>query len=207
MTGAARFRHKPTVVEAVRWTGDNETDVKELAGELFTASHPVQASGGLITGGVYDRLHETWIGVKTGQWVALGTKGELWPIDHEVFTETYDPAEALARHDADLSVDATAALLGFLPVPEAMALGSRWLAEIGEAVLGRLGVKPDGRPGVSFHHADLTRIAIAWGAPPEGSGCKCYRGPLTHEHDSDEEGDCLVCGCGRYQAPEPKEAG
>lgn len=44
--------------------------------------------------------------------------------------------------------------------------------------------------------------------PPDaapGTGCQCYRGPSPHEHDSDEDGDCLVCGCGRYEAPEPKD--
>ena len=45
-------------------------------------------------------------------------------------------------------------------------------------------------------------------APPEGppgTGCACYREPNPHAHDSDEEGDCLVCGCGRHESPEPKE--
>jgi hypothetical protein len=52
---------------------------------------------------------------------------------------------------------------------------------------------------------DAASLDADLSAAREGAGCKCYRGPSAHEHDSDEEGDCLVCGCGRYEAPEPKE--
>ena len=33
---------------------------------------------------------------KAGDWLAIGAQGEMYPIDHEVFVETYDPAEAEA---------------------------------------------------------------------------------------------------------------
>ena len=97
-----RFRHKPTVVSAVRWTGGNTDEVFELTGcQHFAPVDPLGRAGDPgITAEVWDKLHSTWIGVKTGQWVARGTKGELWPVDHEVLTETYDPAEELARPSA-----------------------------------------------------------------------------------------------------------
>jgi hypothetical protein len=40
---------------------------------------------------VFDVLHESWVGVKTGQWVIRGVAGEFYPIDEAVLAETYEP--------------------------------------------------------------------------------------------------------------------
>jgi hypothetical protein len=40
------------------------------------------------------------------------------------------------------------------------------------------------------------------GQGDDEKGCRCYRGLNTHVHDSDEDGDCLTCGCGRHVAPD-----
>jgi hypothetical protein len=37
-------------------------------------------------------LHTTWVGVKTGQWIVRGVKGEFYPIAEDVLAETYEPA-------------------------------------------------------------------------------------------------------------------
>jgi hypothetical protein len=87
------FRKRPVVVEAVRWTGDNEAQVREFADGLFKAVGPEGRNDDPdITAEVLDKLHSTWVGVKTGQWIVRGVKGELYPIDQEVLDETYDPA-------------------------------------------------------------------------------------------------------------------
>jgi hypothetical protein len=175
----------------LRWDGSNAAQLDDFTVGGFRVVGPRdRIEDPEITGEVWDKLRSTWAGVRTGQFVVCGVLGEFYVLDEEEPAADFGPTS-----------------LASLPVPEALAAGSRHLAEISEAVLGRLGVKPDGRPGVSFERDDSARITITWSGPPEGTGCKCYRGPLTHEHDSDEEGDCLVCGCGRYQAREPKEAG
>jgi hypothetical protein len=90
-TPVTRFRKRPVVVEAIRWTGDNEAEVREFAGGLFGTVTPEARVGGPgITAEVLDKLHSTWVGVKTGQWVVRGVKGEFYPIDQEVLEETYE---------------------------------------------------------------------------------------------------------------------
>lgn len=98
-----RFRKRPVIISAIRWTGDNEEAVREFADGLFNAFDPEGGNPETltlkrladpdITAEVLDRLHSTWVGVKTGQWVVRGVKGELYPLDDEVRLETYDPAD------------------------------------------------------------------------------------------------------------------
>jgi hypothetical protein len=199
VSGIGKFTHKPTVIEAVRWTGDNLGEVYELAGcERF---RPVDDKGRPgddpeIAAEVYDRLHSTWIGVKTGQWVAKGTKGELWPIDDEVFRTTYDPAETPIAEEFAVFWGGSGPddCAGFDITDDAASAEEdvQWRVAGGVA-----------RREVSYGPWVVTLPPES----PEGSGCACYRGPYQHAHDSDEDGDCLVCGCGRYEEPEPKEDG
>lgn len=91
-----RFRKRPVVVSAIRWTGGNEAEVREFAGGLFGTVTPDARAAQAdpeITAEVYDKLHSTWVGVKTGQWVVRGIRGEFYPLDEEIRQETYDPAD------------------------------------------------------------------------------------------------------------------
>jgi hypothetical protein len=89
-----KYRKKPVVVEAVRWTGDNEAELTAFTSGWFEAVGPEdRGDDPAITGSVFDVLHSTWVGVKTGQCVIRGVKGEYYPIDEEVLAETYEPAE------------------------------------------------------------------------------------------------------------------
>lgn len=106
---ARRFRKRPVEVEAFQWTGDNEAEVAAWAGVLHLATpsgrpgRPVTLFHGLtaadqradltVTAEVFDRLHSTWVGVKTGHWVIRGVQGELCPIAEDVLAETYDPVD------------------------------------------------------------------------------------------------------------------
>lgn len=96
MTAASpvkRFRKRPVVVSAIRWTGDNEAEVREFAGGLFGTVDPEdRGDDPEITAEVLDKLHSTWVGVKTGQWVVRGIRGEFYPLDDEVRLDSYDPA-------------------------------------------------------------------------------------------------------------------
>lgn len=56
-----------------------------------------------IVAAVYDHLHETWVGVKKGQFILRGTKGEFWPIDPEVFTDSYDILDETPVHAVNRS--------------------------------------------------------------------------------------------------------
>lgn len=39
---------------------------------------------------VYDKLHKTWILVNPGDWIILGTEGELYPCVDEAFQKKYE---------------------------------------------------------------------------------------------------------------------
>ncbi|HZP54998.1 hypothetical protein [Actinocrinis sp.] len=90
------FRKRPVVVAALQWTGSNEAELAEWTGHRFESTAPGDYADPEITAIVYDELHSTWVGVKTGQWIVRGVKGEFYPIDEAVLAETYEPVEAPA---------------------------------------------------------------------------------------------------------------
>ena len=86
-----KYRTKPVEVEAVRFTGD----VNKVQGFTGVAifnevDREDRGDNPEIVAEVYDRLHSTWVGVKLGQWIIRGTKGEFYPCDDEVFREKYE---------------------------------------------------------------------------------------------------------------------
>lgn len=91
-----QFRKRPIVVQAIQWTGDNEREIREWCGPGFfgVVAPEDRSDDPEITAEVLDTLHSTWVGVKTGQWVVRGVKGELYPIAEDVLAETYEPVAA-----------------------------------------------------------------------------------------------------------------
>lgn len=89
-----KFRKRPVVVEAAQWAGDNEAELVAFAGWKFATVDPEDRTDDPdITAQVFDELHSTWVGVKTGQWVVRGIRGEFYPIDPGVLAETYERVE------------------------------------------------------------------------------------------------------------------
>jgi len=88
----ARFRKKPVVVEAFRWTGgpDQEEDpvwaVEAIkAGRMYYQGGPepymtIETSEGTMRANV-------------GDWIIRGVEGELYPCRPSVFEATYEPVE------------------------------------------------------------------------------------------------------------------
>lgn len=85
---AQRFRKRPVVVEALLFDGTNVAELAEWTGGRFRAAD----RGEGIVAEVHDVLHDTWVGVKAGQWVLRGTAGEHYPCAAEVFEDLYEPA-------------------------------------------------------------------------------------------------------------------
>lgn len=94
MSTAARFRKKPVVVDAIRYTGTNREDVREFtgAGGFLPVDPEDRSADPDLTAEVFDKLHSTWVGVKDGQWIIRGIQGEFYPCDAAVFAATYEPA-------------------------------------------------------------------------------------------------------------------
>lgn len=46
-----------------------------------------------IVAAVYDELQKTWVGVRDGDYIIKGSKGEYYPCDPEVFESKYELAD------------------------------------------------------------------------------------------------------------------
>lgn len=84
------YRKRPVVVEAIQWTGRNEQELRDWTGGKFETIPYTDRVDPEINAEVYDKLHSTWVGVKTGQSVLRGVRGEFYPIDESVLAETYE---------------------------------------------------------------------------------------------------------------------
>ena len=78
----AKYRKKPVVIEAVQYTGDNESvaEIRSFVGEE-------------LSGNGRDLFIETLEGVhiaSPGDWIIRGVKGEFFPIKNDIFLETYE---------------------------------------------------------------------------------------------------------------------
>lgn len=92
-----KFRKKPVVIEAKRWTGNdsdwrefydfckNERGVSELTGP-----HPVGESSGLSRVSIVTL--EGVMFAEPGDWIIKGIKGEFYPCKPDIFAATYEAA-------------------------------------------------------------------------------------------------------------------
>lgn len=88
------FRKLPIVVTAVEWTGDNADEVRAFApGKFATVDPEDRTDDPDITAEILDDLHSTWVGVKSGQWIICGVKGEFYPCDDDVLHVIYERVE------------------------------------------------------------------------------------------------------------------
>lgn len=93
-----KYRKKPVIVAAVQFNGDNFDEIKKFTSDQFrpvpeealreTDQHFPYEAG--VVAEIYDYLHETWVGVKTGQWIIKGVTGEFYPCAPAVFGATYE---------------------------------------------------------------------------------------------------------------------
>jgi len=88
------YRKKPVVITAVRWTGDNAEELRHFTGGRFETINPLDLDeGSEMTAQVFDVLHNTWVSMRTGDWIVRGVKGEFYPVRDDVFRETYEPVD------------------------------------------------------------------------------------------------------------------
>ena len=90
-SGVQRFRKRPVVVEALQWTGANAEQMSAFAGPCFALVLPEdRAEDPQRTAEVWDELHGTWIGMRDGQWLIRGIRGEFYPHDESAFPAVYE---------------------------------------------------------------------------------------------------------------------
>lgn len=83
-----RFRKRPIVVDAIRYTGHNLTPVcDQLTHWLATYRIDNDAEPPALHIGTL----EGWAIVRPGTWIVRGTVGEVWPVAADLFDVTYEP--------------------------------------------------------------------------------------------------------------------
>jgi hypothetical protein len=97
MNQPAKYRKRPVVIDAIRWTGENTAAVRAFLGNDF---------GGVdytVTGewvALYvATLEDGTVGVTVkhvadvGDWIIRGVQGEHYPCKPAIFEATYEPAD------------------------------------------------------------------------------------------------------------------
>jgi hypothetical protein len=91
-----KYKSKPFEVEAVLFNGENYKELNEFIGgreHFYRLQEHDHVDDERIIAEVYDYLHDTWVGVKAGDYVIRGSKGEFYPCDPGVFHAKYEPVD------------------------------------------------------------------------------------------------------------------
>ena len=80
-----RFRKKPVVIEAVRWTGDNQRDIED---DFYHGALAITTSTQLVIPTLEGRMR-----ADVGDWIIKGVKGEFYPCKPDIFDATYEAVE------------------------------------------------------------------------------------------------------------------
>lgn len=76
-----KYRKKPVEIQAVRWTGENATEIESFIG---SGNCTVFKDEVLI-----DTLEGQMVGSQ-GDWIIRGVQGEFYPCKPDIFAATYD---------------------------------------------------------------------------------------------------------------------
>lgn len=82
-----KYRKKPVVIEAVRWTGDNLIECIRFCEAI---ARERQVDGKLTIPTLEGKMIAT-----TGDYIIKGVKGEFYPCKPDVFGATYEPVYEL----------------------------------------------------------------------------------------------------------------
>lgn len=86
-----KFRKKPVVIEAFRFTGKNQREV--LSFIYPDLSEDALAGAETMGLPVVIQTKEGDMTASPGDWVIKGVKGEFYPCKPDIFAATYDHAE------------------------------------------------------------------------------------------------------------------
>lgn len=86
-----RFRKKPVVIEAFKWTGDeHQTEDPDWACEALKKGIMKFHNIGTESVTIKIRTLEGQMTVNRGDWIIKGVKGELYPCKDDIFKMTYE---------------------------------------------------------------------------------------------------------------------
>lgn len=88
------YRKKPIAIQAIQFKGSqdlsNVSEILDFTDHKFRVRDVREAGPSVITAEVYDELHDTWVGVKDGDFIIKGVQGEFYPHDGHLMPQVYD---------------------------------------------------------------------------------------------------------------------
>ena len=82
-----KYRKKPVVIEAIKWTGENLDELRAFVPEEFR-NNKIHQPLGLIT-------LEGVLTISEGDYVIRGVKGEFYPCKPDIFEMTHEKVESI----------------------------------------------------------------------------------------------------------------
>jgi len=93
-----KYRKKPVVIEALKWTGENQRGMYNFLGG--DENKPMEVSNdnfyinhGLVRGGLIIKTLEGEHVANIGDYIIKGVKGEYYPCKPDIFEQTYEAVE------------------------------------------------------------------------------------------------------------------
>ena len=81
-----KFRKKPIIIEAIRWSGKNEIDIVKLINRRVYFSFRFIANKQIIV----IKTLEGRMTANIGDWIIEGINGEIYPCKNYIFEKTYE---------------------------------------------------------------------------------------------------------------------
>lgn len=75
-----QYRKKPVKIEAVKWTGDNYSEIEEFTNDTSY----------LLRRCLFIKTLEGELIANTGDYIIKGVKGEFYPCKPDIFEKTYE---------------------------------------------------------------------------------------------------------------------
>lgn len=93
MSNVKKYTKIPLTISAIQYTNSQDlsriSEIIDFTDHHFRVRDVEEADGSVITAEVYDTLHETWVGVKDGDYIIRGIEGEFYPHDEALFPQAY----------------------------------------------------------------------------------------------------------------------
>ena len=87
-----KFRKKPVVIEAVRWTGENCVEMETFLGEHLPGEEELEDPLVVNQSFIIETL-EGDVTAQVGDWIIKGGQGEFYPCKPDIFEATYELVE------------------------------------------------------------------------------------------------------------------
>jgi hypothetical protein len=82
-----KYRKKPVVIEAIKWTGKNEPEIAAFCPDAYWDGElPISAENGVLIVKTLEGQHVA----SFGDYIIRGVAGEYYPCKPKIFQDTYE---------------------------------------------------------------------------------------------------------------------